>query len=131
MKVWEKIIEVRLRERVEINKQHYVFMPGKETNDVVFALRMLMKKYREGQKELHYVFMDLQKAYDRVPTEELGYSIRKIRNDRKLCANCTGYVQGKQNSAEVCGRNYRKVQGQGQIAPGINVKSFLVYCDYG
>ncbi|KAI5107648.1 deoxycytidylate deaminase, partial [Silurus meridionalis] len=30
------------------------------------ALRMLMEKYREGQKELHCVFVDLEKAYDRV-----------------------------------------------------------------
>ena len=30
MKIWERIIEARLRERVEISKQQYRFMPGKE-----------------------------------------------------------------------------------------------------
>ena len=30
MKVWERIIEARLRNRVEISKQQYAFMPGKE-----------------------------------------------------------------------------------------------------
>ena len=48
MKVWERIIEARLRDRVEISKQQYGFMPGKGTNDAMFALRMLMEKYREG-----------------------------------------------------------------------------------
>ena len=84
MKVLERIIEASLRDRVEISKQQYRFMPGKETTDAMFALRMLMEKYREGQRELHCVFMDLEKAYDidltdydRVPWIELWYCMRK------------------------------------------------------
>ena len=46
-------------------------MPGKETTDTMFALRMLIEKYREGQRELHCVFVDLEKAYNKVPREEL------------------------------------------------------------
>ncbi|KAK3570071.1 hypothetical protein QTP86_010237 [Hemibagrus guttatus] len=77
MKVWERVVEARLRKVVEICEQQYGFMPGKSTTDAIFALRILMEKYRDGQRELHCVFVDLENAYDRVPREELWYCMRK------------------------------------------------------
>ena len=65
------MIEARLRDRVDISEQQFEFMPGKKATDPKLALRMLMEKYRKGQRELHYVFVDLEKAYNRVPREEL------------------------------------------------------------
>ena len=77
MKIWERIIEARLRNIVEISKQQYGFIPGKGTTDAMFALKMLMEKYRKDQRELYCVFVDLEKANDRVPREELWYCMRK------------------------------------------------------
>ena len=94
MKVWERIIEARLRDRVEISKQQYGFMPGKGTTNAMFALRILMEKYREGQRELHCVFVDLERAYDRVLRKELWYCMRKSEIVEK-------YVQLLQDMREV------------------------------
>ena len=44
MKIWKRIIEARLRDSVEISKQQYGFIPGKETTNAMFVLRMLMEK---------------------------------------------------------------------------------------
>ncbi|KAK3570097.1 hypothetical protein QTP86_010973 [Hemibagrus guttatus] len=77
MKLWERVVEARLRKVVEICEQQYGFMPRKSTTDAIFALRILMEKYRDGQRELHCVFVDLEEAYDRVPREELCYCMRK------------------------------------------------------
>jgi len=43
-----------------------------QTTDSMFALRILMEKYRDGQKELHCVFVDLEKDYDRVQERNYG-----------------------------------------------------------
>ena len=39
--------------------------------------KAFMEKYRKGQREVHFVFVDLEKAYDRVSREKLWYCMRK------------------------------------------------------
>ena len=62
-------------------------MPGKGTTDAMFALRILIQKYREDQRELHCVFVDLEKAYDRVSREEFWCSIRKSELAKQSMCN--------------------------------------------
>ena len=72
MKLWERIVEKRLRRDLKFSNQQYGYIPRKSITDALFALRVLMEKYREGQKELHCVFVvDLEKAYDKVPREDM------------------------------------------------------------
>ena len=75
MKLWERIIEARIRKEVTIAEQQFGFMPGRSTTDAIFCLRMLLEKWTEGQKAVHCTF-DLEKAYDRVPREELWECLR-------------------------------------------------------
>ena len=63
MKVWERIIKARLRDRVEISKQQYGFMPGIGTTDAVFALRMLMEKYKVKESYIVYVYLIAMNPY--------------------------------------------------------------------
>ena len=44
MKLWERIVEKRLRSDLKFSNQQYGFMPGKSTTDALFALRVLMEK---------------------------------------------------------------------------------------
>ena len=62
MKIWERIIDRRLREETTIGDEQFGFMPGRGTTDAIFAVRQLMEKHREKQKGLHMVFIDLEKA---------------------------------------------------------------------
>ena len=77
IKLWERVVERRLRNDLTFSEQQCGFVTGKSTTDALFALRVLMEKYKEGQKELHCVFVDLEKAYDKKPREEAWYCMRK------------------------------------------------------
>ena len=71
MKLWERVFEARLRKEVWVVEQQFGFMPGRSITNTIFSLQMLLEKLKEGQKGVHCVFVDLKKAYDRVPREEL------------------------------------------------------------
>ena len=49
-----------------IRENHFGFMPGRSTTEAIYVLRRLIKKYRERKKDLHMVFIDLEKAYDNI-----------------------------------------------------------------
>ena len=45
------------------------FMPGRSTIEAIFLIRHVMVRYREQKKDLHMVFIDLVKAYDKMTME--------------------------------------------------------------
>ena len=55
-KLYEKILDGRLHEVVDIDKMQYGLMPGRETTDTVFVLRRLTEKFRAQNKKLFFIF---------------------------------------------------------------------------
>ena len=75
MKVLKRVIEGRLRKIVKIDDMQFGFMAGRSTTDAIFIVRQLQEKYLARNKELWMAFVDLEKAFDRVPREVVWWAL--------------------------------------------------------
>jgi len=77
IKLWERVIERRLRKIISILENQFGFMPGKSTTEAIYLLRRLMGFYKDRKVNFHLVFINLEKAYDRVPREVVWRCLAK------------------------------------------------------
>ena len=84
MKVVERVLEKRIREQAVIDNMQFGFMPGKGTTDAIFIVRQVQEKYRSKGKCLYMAFVDLEKAFDRIPREVLRWAMRQLKVDEWL-----------------------------------------------
>ena len=71
---------------VSIDDSQFGFDPGRGTTDAIFVVGQLQEKYLAVNKRLYMAFVDLEKAFDRVPQmsrectlmPEAGYMLARI-----------------------------------------------------
>ena len=104
MKLWERVIEHRLRRVTSMTQNQFGFMPRRSTIEAIFLIRQLMERYRE-QKDLHMVFIDLEKAYDKVPRNVMWWALEKYK------------VPTKYITQKICTRMRRRLSGHVMVTP--------------
>ena len=78
LKVMERVVEGLIRKQVNIDEMQFGFMPGCSTTDAIFILRQLQEKYLARKRNLYFAFVDLEKAFDRVPRDVVWWALRKL-----------------------------------------------------
>ena len=77
MKIVERVLERRIRTLVNLNEMQFGFMPGKGTVDAIFIVRRMQEAYQNKDKKLYTCFVDMEKAFDRVPRKVMEWAMRK------------------------------------------------------
>ena len=77
------VIEKRIRRETVIRENQFGFIPGRSIIEAIHLLRRLMEKHRERKKNLHLVFIDLEKAYDSIPRSIIWDSLKNRGISRK------------------------------------------------
>ena len=62
-------MEVMIRDIVDLDSMQFGFLPGRGTTDAIFILRQVQEKYLARNKHIYSAFVDLEKAFDRVPAK--------------------------------------------------------------
>ena len=73
----ERVIEQRLRGTTQISTNQFGFMSGKSTIEAIFLIRQVMERFREQKKDIHMVFIDLEKVYDKIPRNVMWWALDK------------------------------------------------------
>ncbi|XP_076067750.1 uncharacterized protein LOC143040554 [Oratosquilla oratoria] len=82
-KVYERVIERRLRMAVEerFGEWQHGFRPQRSTLDMIFTLKMVLEKNREWNIDKFAIFIDMEKAFDKVPREEIWRALEHQEYD--------------------------------------------------
>ena len=64
--------------RSKIEEEQFGFRKGKGTRDAIGVIRTIWERYIETYKDVYVVFVDLEKAFDRVDWKKLMGILKKI-----------------------------------------------------
>lgn len=100
LKVYEQIIETKLRREIEptLIETQSGFRKGRSVQDHIFTLKEILSMRLQHNKKTFLAFLDLQKAFDKVPREKVWESL----NNRGINPKLSRVIK----SLYTCTRNY-------------------------
>ena len=97
------------------------FMPEKGTpDDAIFVVRQVQERFVDKKRHLFFAFVDLEKAFDRVPRAVLEWSLRELIVDDWLIKIMSMY-----NNARSLVRVNDKLGVEFEVKVGVHQGSVL------
>src|SRR5580698_8951249 len=121
MKVFERVIETRIRKAVKIDDMQFGFQSGKGTTDATFIVRQLQEKYMAAKKDLWLAFVDLEKVFDRVPRDILWWSLRELGVEESI----VGVIKSMYDSSTTAVKLKNGVSERFEVKVGVHQGSVL------
>ena len=110
-----------IRQVVSIDDFQFGFVPGRGTTDAIFIVRQLQEKYLAANKRLYMAFVDLEKAFDRVPRKVIWWALRKLGVDEWIVSLVQGMYSNARSQARV-GEGYSE---EFEVKVGVHQGSIL------
>ena len=129
MKLFEQVIEKRLRKHLEDNsffsKYQRGFRKSKSTNDHLFRLsQTIMERFNWGEHVIA-AFLDVEKAFYNVWHNVLRYKIYQLDLPTKLCRWLSDFLVGRVIQVKTEGFLSRNVYSKKGVPQGSNLSPLL------
>ena len=89
-KLYEKIIEKRIRRQTEMkmSEEQSGFRERRCVQDHIFTLKTIINRTLEAGKEIYIGFIDMEKAFDKVPRKRIWDSLERMGVNYSLIKAC-------------------------------------------
>lgn len=133
MKIYEQILDTKIRKAIEdtLEESQSGFRKGRSTQDHIFTVKQIIEKSVVQEKTVFMGFIDLEKAFDKVPRERLweilerrGINKKIIRIIKNIYENNTNSVISQNRRSEPFNTKEGLRQGGG-LSPLL----FTIYID--
>ena len=102
MKIIERVLDSVIRSQVDIDRMQIGFMPGRGTSDAIFILCQLQVKHLGKHKPLYFAFVDLEKAFERVPRKVLWWAMRRVGVEEWVICAVKAIYENAKSHVIVC-----------------------------
>ena len=84
-KIWERVVDRRIRQCTNIHESQFGFMPGRSTTDAIFILKQTIEKHGAGQKNIRV--RDIYKPRKSIRPHTQGGDLEMLKGTK-----CAGKV---------------------------------------